>query len=86
MLFEALNLICNLATAADSNDVQRQNNYANTEAEYIRAYDNSEQRKHETTMAVIGGVFSLMNAVVQASANNDNNGNNGGNVSGYLEG
>ena len=59
-----------LAAASDSNDAKRE--LAQRENERIRIErENAEQgRRHETTMAIVNGVFDLMR--ICAANNNEN--------------
>ena len=83
MLLEALAALAALTEAIDTNDTQRaasdnQRRMEEQEAQtrlktsIVEKQDNDAQRKHETTMAVINGVFGLLNAVMTTPSQNTN--------------
>ena len=83
MLLEALAALAALTEAIDTNDTQRvasenQRRMGEQEAQtrlktsIVEKQDNNAQRKHETTMAVINGVFGLLNAVMTTPSQNTN--------------
>ena len=83
MLLEALAALAALTEAIDTNDTQRaasenQRRMEEQEAQtrlkttIVEKQDNNAQRKHETTMAVINGVFGLLNAAMTTPSQNTN--------------
>ena len=74
MLFELGSLILNaaLTDTAKQNDLQREKELERIRNEH-QAAENRAARKHETTMAVIGGVTALLLAAA-AAGTNDNQG------------
>ena len=83
MLLEALAALAALTEAIDTNDTQRtesenQRRMEEQEAQtrlkttIVEKQNNDAQRKHETTMAVINGVFGLLNAVMTTPSQNTN--------------
>ena len=83
MLLEALAALATLTEAIDTNDTQRaasenqrrmgeQESQTRLKTTIVEKQDNDAQRKHETTMAVINGVFGLLNAVMTTPSQNTN--------------
>ena len=76
MLFELGSLILNaaLTDTAKQNDLEREKEIERIRNEH-QAAENKAARKHETTMAVIGGVTALLlAAAASASGTNDDQG------------
>ncbi len=68
MLLEALGALAAAASAVDSNDVQREQMSKQVEMQKLAIYENERARKHETNMAIIGGVIGLLAIAAGAAA------------------
>lgn len=79
MLLEAAGILFAAAQAFDGNDVSRNASDNQLRAAEIRKVDNDAQRKHERNMAIINGVFGLLNSYANSvnttsvSTTNNNN-------------